>query len=155
MEDTHEVGEALPFELDRSIMAMLSGEPGEPLLRARLAAGSRSLLEGAVVALAMAVKWCGEMCRSTVGGKEATAVDMISVPGAEVEKASRCGVDFVVLVKRSLDRQALQQCSRLHVSALANSGTRSVACTSQLCSRGSRASSRPNVARAGTNDGGR
>lgn len=93
MKDTHEVGEALPFELDRSIMAVLCGEPGEPLLRARLAAGSRSLLVGAAGALATEVKWCGEICGSTVGGKEATAVDIFSVPGGEVDEHSRCAVD--------------------------------------------------------------
>ena len=58
---THELGELLPFEFDLSTIATFSAEPGEPLLRARLGAGStRSALGGAEGALAMEVKWRGE-----------------------------------------------------------------------------------------------
>lgn len=77
-EDTHDFGEALPFEFDRSTRLESLGEPGEPLLRARLAAGSRSLVCGAEAALALEVNCCGEMWRSTMGGSDATAVDIIS-----------------------------------------------------------------------------
>lgn len=46
--DTHDVGELLPFEFERSTAAAFSIEPGEPLLRARLGAGStRSAIGGA------------------------------------------------------------------------------------------------------------
>ena len=100
MGETHEVGEALPFEFDRSRMAALCGEPGEPLLRARLAAGSRSLLAGGAEALAMELKWCREMCGSTVRARRR---------GCEALEMRR---RLVVLVKRSLDRRALQLCSR-------------------------------------------
>jgi hypothetical protein len=78
------VGDVLPlFELDRSIMeAECSAEEGEPLLRARLGAGSE-LARGADAALAMVVN----VGRSTaaaselvvVGGAAAIAVDIMAL----------------------------------------------------------------------------
>lgn len=78
---THEEGEILSREVERSTITCLSGEGGEALLRMRLGAGSRSLLlvVGAAVAAAMEGYCCGGggIWRSTVGAtKEATAVDI-------------------------------------------------------------------------------
>ena len=82
---THEVGELLPFEFERST-AVNSAELGEPLLRTRLGAGStRSALGRADewAALVKEANWRGETWRSTAEDREvvggaATAVDMLS-----------------------------------------------------------------------------
>ena len=51
---------------------------GDPLLRARFAAGSRSLLYRAEVALAIGVKCCGDgLWRSTLSGSGAIAVVIV------------------------------------------------------------------------------
>ena len=84
---TYEVGELLPFEFERST-AVNSAALGEPLLRARLDAGStRSALGGAddgAAALVKEANWRGETWRSMAEGREvvvggaATAVVMLS-----------------------------------------------------------------------------
>lgn len=89
---THEVGELLPFELERSTLGLLSSL-GDPLLRARFAAGSWIDAEVGVEAEegAMAVNWRGDT-RSTEGGSVvdgavATAVDMAKRRRAQAEAA--------------------------------------------------------------------
>lgn len=55
---TYELGELLPFEVDRSIATALSGES---LLRARLVADStRSALRGPETAVVLVTNWRGE-----------------------------------------------------------------------------------------------
>ena len=84
MRYTYDVGELLPFEFERSTAAMCSAELGEPLLRARLGAGSTRSALGMADEL-MEANWRGETCRSTaearevVDGSAATAVDMLSL----------------------------------------------------------------------------
>jgi hypothetical protein len=115
--DTHDVGELLPFEFERSTTAAFSKEPGEPLLRARLGAGStRSATGGADgAALVIELNWRGETCRSTaevreVGGA-ATTVDIAVFEPPRRQWERRCGYAVVWCALRCGGSKICRPCS--------------------------------------------